>query len=287
MKPINIIIVSGLSGSGKTTVLKALEDLGFYCVDNLPVLLLPKFLDLCQSSTDDITRIALGMDVRERSFLNEYRTAVNQLRADGYRAELIFLESKDEVLIQRFSETRRSHPLSENGSVREGIQREREKLHEIKALADRIFDTSEMNVHQLRDLFNAHYEDFLKRDMSLTFLSFGFKYGVPHDSDLVFDVRFLPNPYFVNELKFLDGKNEKVAAYVLEWPETSEFLTKLKDLLSFQIPLYEREGKAYLTVSIGCTGGKHRSVAIAQILKDHFLQKRPRVHIIHRDCEKS
>jgi UPF0042 nucleotide-binding protein len=286
MQEIGIIIISGLSGSGKSTALKTLEDLGFYCVDNLPIILLPEFIELCQSSSYDMTRAALGMDVRERTFLKAFQPTLEKLRNEGYRIELIFLECSDEILIQRFSETRRQHPLSDSESVLEGIKRERELLKEIKAVSDRILDTSELNVHQLRNIFQEYFVEISKSDMAITFMSFGFKYGVPHDIDLVFDVRFLPNPYFVRGLKHLDGNDEKVASYIFSRPEAKVFLEKLIDFLSFQLPLFEREGKSYLTVAFGCTGGKHRSVAIASYLKKCFLKGRDRVHVLHRDLEK-
>ena len=286
MKETNIIIISGLSGSGKSTALRTLEDLGFFCIDNLPVILLPKFIELCHSSSDEISKVALVMDVREGAFLKEYQPTLARIRHDGHRIELIFLESSEEILIQRFSETRRQHPLSKTGSVCEGIKLETELLKEIKTDADKIIDTSELNVHQLRKIFEEYFVGFSKRDMALTFMSFGFKYGVPHDTDTVFDVRFLPNPFFVSELKKRDGNDEMVSRYVFDWPDTMIFIEKLKDFLSFQIPLFEREGKYYHTVAIGCTGGKHRSVAIVNYLKNFFLNERQRVYVIHRDIDK-
>ncbi len=286
MKELHLIIISGLSGSGKSTALKTLEDMGFFCVDNLPILLLPKFIDLCNSSTDDISRVALCADIREKTFLKEYTPTLEGLRGEGYRIQLIFLESTDEVLIQRFSETRRQHPLSTGGSVREGITLERRMLEDLKGQADRIIDTSDLNVHQLRALFQEYFISVSKQDMSLTFMSFGFKHGIPHDADMVLDVRFLPNPYFVPELKELDGHDGRVSGYVLQWPETQSFIEKLKDFISFQIPLFEREGKSYLTVAVGCTGGRHRSVTLADYLKEHYSREREGVFSIHRDLEK-
>lgn len=282
-KEINVIIISGISGSGKSTVLKTLEDLGFFCVDNLPILLLPKFIELCNSSSDDISKVALVMDVRERTFLKEYKPTLERMRSDNCRIELIFLECSDNSLLQRFSETRRHHPLSDGGSVLVDIKREREILKDIKAEADRIIDTSDLNVHQLRQTIEEYFVSVSRRDMVITFMSFGYKYGIPHEADIVFDVRFLPNPYFVRDLKELDGNDEQVTAYIFNRPETHAFLEKLKDLLSFQIPLFEREGKSYLTVAAGCTGGRHRSVAIANHLKNYFAQKRQQVYVLHRD----
>lgn len=285
MKEIGIIIISGLSGSGKSTALRTLEDLGFYCVDNLPVTLLPQFIDLCRSSSHDISRIALGIDVRERFFLKEYKPTLAMLRSHGAHIELIFLECSDKTLIQRFSETRRQHPLSQEGSVVEGINSERAMLEEMKLEADRIIDTSEMNVHQLRNFFQKCFVGISSTDMAITFMSFGFKYGVPHNIDMLFDVRFMPNPHFVGELRELNGNDPRVSEYVLQGADTLIFLEKLKDFLSFQIPLFEREGKAYLTVALGCTGGKHRSVAIVNRLKQLCEPARERIHVIHRDID--
>jgi len=285
-KAISIIIISGLSGSGKSTALRTLEDLGFFCVDNLPILLLPKFIELCNSSSDDISKVALVMDVRERTFLKEYQPTIERMRNDNCRIELFFLECSDDFLLQRFSETRRQHPLSDDGSVLASITRERELLKEMKAHADRIIDTSELNVHQLRQRIEDCFMGGSKRDMAITFMSFGFKYGIPHEADIVFDVRFLPNPYFIRELKELDGNDRRVSGYVFSRPETAAFLEKIKDLLLFQIPLFEREGKSYLTVAAGCTGGRHRSVAVSNYLSDFFLQARQRIYVTHRDLEK-
>ena len=286
MRELRIIIISGLSGSGKSTALKTLEDLGFFCVDNLPVLLLPKFIELCQGSIHDVSKIGLVMDVREREFLLEYPRMLGLLKAEGYHIELIFLECSDELLIQRFSETRRQHPLSDEGSVAEGIQAEREKLGELKALADKIIDTSELTVHQLRMLLEDYFQQLATRSMHITFMSFGFKHGVPHDIDMLFDVRFLPNPYFVSELKDLEGTDRRVADYVLRSAETRVYVQKLQDFISFQIPLFEREGKTYLTIAIGCTGGRHRSVVIADYLQQLFPRETYDVYINHRDLKK-
>ena len=286
MKETSIIIISGLSGTGKSTVLRTLEDLGYFCVDNLPVTLLPKFIQLCDGTSDDISRVALGMDVRERKFLHEVQPAIDNLRDEGYRVELIFLECIDDVLIQRFSETRRQHPLSDSGSVRNGIALEREMLGSVKLRADKIIDTSDLNVHQLRNIFQEYFVGTSRGKLAITFMSFGFKYGVPHDSDIVLDVRFMPNPYFIKELRPLNGTDEKVSQYVLGREEARRYLQMLKDFLSFQIPLFETEGKSYLTVAVGCTGGKHRSVTVASSLKDFFSASRQRVHVLHRDLEK-
>jgi len=286
MREIIIIIISGPSGSGKTTALKTLEDLGFFCVDNLPVLLLPKFIELCQSSTNDISKIGLVMDIREREFLREYPDVLDLLKAEGYRIELIFLESSDEVLVQRFSETRRQHPIGDGGSIRDGIQKEREQLSVLKAQADRIIDTSTLTVHELRALLESYFHQLSRRAMNITFMSFGFKNGVPHDVDMILDVRFLPNPHFIRELRDLDGSDPRVAEYVFRSPETQRYVDKLRDFLAFQLPLFEREGKTYLTIAIGCTGGRHRSMVIVNYLGNIFSGGKYQVHITHRDSMK-
>jgi UPF0042 nucleotide-binding protein len=286
MREIIITIISGLSGSGKSTALNTLEDLGFFCVDNLPVLLLPKFIELCQSSINDISKIGLVMDVREREFLKEYPDMLDLLKTEGYRIELIFLDSSDDVLIQRFSETRRQHPLGEGGSILDGIQMEREQLSALKSRADKIIDTSALTVHELRTLLENYFQQLSTRTMNITFMSFGFKNGVPHDVDMILDVRFLPNPHFVRELKDLDGTDPRVAEYVSRSPETQRYLEKLKDFLAFQLPLFEREGKTYLTIAIGCTGGRHRSIVIANYLREIFSDGKFQVHATHRDIKK-
>jgi UPF0042 nucleotide-binding protein len=286
MREIIITIISGLSGSGKSTALNTLEDLGFFCVDNLPVLLLPKFIELCQSSINDISKIGLVMDVREREFLREYPDMLDLLKTEGYRIELIFLDSSDDVLIQRFSETRRQHPLGEGGSILDGIRMEREQLSALKSRADKIIDTSALTVHELRTLLENYFQQLSTRTMNITFMSFGFKNGVPHDVDMILDVRFLPNPHFVRELKDLDGTDPRVAEYVSRSPETQRYLEKLKDFLAFQLPLFEREGKTYLTIAIGCTGGRHRSIVIANYLREIFSDGKFQVHATHRDIKK-
>ena len=286
MKEIIITIISGLSGSGKSTALNTLEDLGFFCVDNLPVLLLPKFIELCQSSINDISKIGLVMDVREREFLREYPDMLDLLKTEGYRIELIFLDSSDDVLIQRFSETRRQHPLGEGGSILDGIRMEREQLSALKSRADKIIDTSALTVHELRTLLENYFQQLSTRTMNITFMSFGFKNGVPHDVDMILDVRFLPNPHFVRELKDLDGTDPRVAEYVSRSPETQRYLEKLKDFLAFQLPLFEREGKTYLTIAIGCTGGRHRSIVITNYLREIFSDGKYQVHATHRDIKK-
>jgi len=285
-KEVTIIIISGISGSGKSTALRTLEDLGFFCIDNLPILLLPKFIELCNNSSDDISKVALVIDIRERAFLKEYPSTLACLRQAHHHIEVIFLECTDAALIQRFSETRRQHPLGDGRSVLEDIIRERDMLKDIKAEADRIIDTSNLNVHQLKHIIEECFVRLSQRDMVITFISFGYKYGIPHEADIVFDVRFLPNPYFIAELKNLDGTDPRIVHYLFSRHETETFIEKLTDLLSFQIPLFEREGKSYLTIAVGCTGGRHRSVVIANYLRDNYINERKRVFTHHRDLSK-
>ncbi|MEI6610661.1 MAG: RNase adapter RapZ [Deltaproteobacteria bacterium] len=288
MKNLRVVIITGLSGSGKSTALRALEDIGFFCVDNLPVVLLPKFLDITVLSSPDIKQVALVMDLRERSFLDKYKRIFAGLKEKGYRIEILFLECSDDSLLHRFSETRRSHPLSVKGSVIEGIELEREKLDSLKQMADRIIDTTSVNVHQLKDAVQRHYLPSSKhKKMVVNVTSFGYRYGLPTDADLVFDVRFLPNPHYIEDLKIYDGHNKAVEKYVLGNNESKEFLKKILDLMNFLIPLYEKEGKAMLNIAMGCTGGKHRSVVMANQLSAHFFTMKYIVNTSHRDINKS
>ena len=288
MKNLRVVIITGLSGSGKSTALRALEDIGFFCVDNLPVVLLPKFLAITVLSSPEIKQVALVMDLRERSFLDKYKRIFAGLKEKGYRIEILFLECSDDSLLHRFSETRRSHPLSVKGSVIEGIELEREKLDSLKQMADKIIDTTSVNVHQLKDAVQRHYLPSSKhKKMVVNVTSFGYRYGLPTDADLVFDVRFLPNPHYIEELKIYDGHNKAVERYVLGNTESKEFLRKILDLMNFLIPLYEKEGKAMLNIAMGCTGGKHRSVVMANQLSAHFFALKYIVNTSHRDINKS
>jgi UPF0042 nucleotide-binding protein len=285
---VHVVIVTGLSGSGKSTAIRVLEDLGFYCIDNLPVVLTPKFIELCQNSEEDIPRIALGIDLRERRFLGDYDAVLEDVRRAGHRVEIIYLDAADDVLVRRFSETRRPHPLAEGGSVAAGIAREREGLAGLKALADRIIDTSAFTVHQLRDELRRLLADAVGSEaaMRVLLLSFGYKYGLPTDTDIVLDVRFLPNPFFVDELRALDGTDAAVANYVLDRTETQEFLALTMALLDFALPLYVKEGKRYLTVGLGCTGGRHRSVALVVELERRLAGHGYPVRVQHRDVSR-
>ena len=284
MKNKKITIITGLSGSGKTTAINALEDAGFFCIDNLPIILLPKFLELRTETNSEITKLALVMDLREKEFLQRYPEIFQKLRNEGYLFEILFLEASPEVLLRRYSQTRRKHPLSEGKSLPEGIQAEREALKELRDLADRIIDTSNYNVHELKEIVLNHVLKAIpEKRMKIFILSFGYKYGIPHDADLVIDVRCLPNPHFVQELKNLDGTSPKVKEYMDRWKETHDFLDKYLDLLYFLIPLYEKEGKSSLTIAIGCTAGRHRSVSIAETIFKKLKKAKFFITLTHRD----
>lgn len=287
-RPIRVVVITGLSGSGKSTAIRALEDLGFFCIDNLPVVLLPKLIELFPSKPDEIEQIALVVDAREARFLVGARDAVERIRADGGRVQILFLECGDAVLLRRYSETRRRHPLSPSGSVEEGIARERQLLQGLREAADWVIDTSEMTVHQLRELVQSYFErPDQGRRMNLAVVSFGFKHGIPPMADLVFDVRFLPNPYFVPELRAQSGLEPGVRDHVLQHPAAQELLAQVENFVETFRPLYDREGKSYLTVTVGCTGGRHRSVAIAEELGRRLRREQISVVVRHRDLERS
>jgi RNase adapter protein RapZ len=280
----HIVIITGMSGSGKSTAIRALEDAGFFCIDNLPVLLIPKLTELAGSG--QIERMALVVDVREGIFLKEAPRVLDEVRRAGHQVEVLFLDASDDSLIRRFSETRRRHPLAPTGAVADGIAAERGELKDLRELADQVIDSSALNVHDLKRMVQARFSPEPAAGPSLSVMSFGYRHGVPPQADLVLDVRFLPNPYFVPDLKGLTGKNPKVAAYVLDREETQQFLEKVVDLCRFLFPRYQKEGKAYLTVALGCTGGKHRSVAIAAELTRRLQEEIPRIQLWDRDIEK-
>ena len=288
MKNLRVVIITGLSGSGKSTALRALEDIGFFCVDNLPVVLLPKFLAITAKSSPEIKRVALVMDLRERGFLEKYKRIFDLIKGKGDKIEILFLDATDDSLLHRFSETRRTHPLSEKGSVIDGIRLEREKLSSLKQMADQVIDTTSANVHQLKDIIQRHFLPASgHKKLIVNVISFGYRYGLPADADLVFDVRFLPNPYFTEELKDFDGQNNAVREFVLNNEKTKIFLKKFLDLMTFLIPLYDKEGKVRLNVALGCTGGKHRSVVMGNQLGAHFSEMKYIVNVTHRDINKS
>jgi UPF0042 nucleotide-binding protein len=288
VQPLRLVIISGLSGSGKTHAIKCFEDLGFFCVDNLPPALLPKFAELCLQRERDVQDVALGIDIRERGFFSDFFRNLETLKASGYAVELLFLEARDEVLVRRFSESRRPHPLLPHAPVLEGVQLERERLMDLRQNADRIIDTSDITVHELKDLLGRQYlESVQGHRLTLSLLTFGFKFGVPYDIDLLFDVRFLLNPNFVPDLKALTGEEPRVQSYILSDPNTKPLLDHLESLFRFLLPLYEQERRSYLTVAIGCTGGRHRSVAVASMLKQTFAALGHDVSIRHRDLHRS
>jgi UPF0042 nucleotide-binding protein len=256
-----IVVLTGMSGGGKSTAVRALEDSGYFCVDNLPTVLVPKLLEL--AAQGQYPHIALVVDAREGHFLKDAPAVMEEARRAGHDVTILFLDASDDALLRRFSETRRRHPLAPDSTAAEGIRRERQLLRDLRELADQVVDTSALTVHDLKRLVQTRFAQAAARTPTLSVLSFGFRYGVPPQADLVFDVRFLPNPYFVPELKPLTGEDARVASWVLEREETQAFLEKLVDLCRFLFPRYQREGKAYLTVALGCTGGKHRSVALA------------------------
>ena len=287
-RPIRLVVVTGLSGSGKSTALRALEDLGFFCIDNLPVVLLPRLLELSALTTDEVKKFALVVDARESGYLGSAPSVVQNAREAGHDVHVLFLEADDEVLLRRYSETRRRHPLAPEGSVAEGIARERALLEGLRSLADETVDTSELTVHELKQIVQDRFASSPGQTApNVTVMSFGFKHGLPPQADLVFDVRFLPNPHFVETLRPRSGLDEDVARYVLDRPETRTFLKKIEDLILWLLPEYESERKSYLTVAIGCTGGRHRSVAIACRLARALSEAGVEATLRHRDVDRT
>lgn len=275
-----IVIITGLSGSGKTVALRALEDSGFFCVDNLPVALINSFISMVLKNKE-IKKIGIGIDIREKGFLSEVTEVMHTLKSK-HSTEILFLEAEGEVLLRRFKETRRPHPLG--GNIEEAIQIERERVFMLKDVADRIIDTSSFTPHQLRQFVTSIYSvGNGKRQMKVILISFGFKFGIPKNIDLLFDVRFLSNPHFVEELKALKGTDKKVSRYILQKKTTREFMRKMRELFDFLIPLYIKEGRPYLTIGIGCTGGNHRSPAVVEKMKNYLERYAVNLSIVHRD----
>lgn len=282
-----IIVVTGMSGSGKSTAVRALEDEGYYCIDNLPVRLFKQFIDLIGTSSIAAKGVVLGADIRGREFFKGYENAFSKLVKAGHRIDILFIDAADEVLVRRFSETRRRHPVYETCSVVEGIRVERERLAGLRHMATRVIDSSDFNVHQLKDfVLRIVRGEERENPFMIEVQSFGFRYGVPLESGMVMDVRFLPNPFFIPELKEFSGLDERVRDYVLDNRLTAAFLDNFFPLLEMVVPAHRKEGKAYLTISIGCTGGRHRSVAIAEATGMHLRNLWPSVRITHRDIEK-
>ena len=283
----HFVIITGVSGSGKSVALKAFEDLGFFCIDNIPPALILKFSELCLSSAGEIPKVALGIDIRERDFLGDFPESFVIIRKQGNLAEILFLDARDDVLIRRFSETRRKHPLAERIGILEGIGLERKMISPLKEMADLIIDTSDFNIHDLQQTLTSWFLNLnSERKVRNFILSFGYKYGLPFQADLIFDVRFLPNPFFKEEYQSLNGLNETVMDFVLSAPKTKEFMEHLLGFIKFLLPEYEREGKSYLTIAIGCTGGKHRSVVIAAKLGELLKEIGYNAIVNHRDVNK-
>jgi len=279
------VILTGLSGSGKGSVLNTFEDLGYYCVDNLPVALIPTFIEL-SSQGREIERAAVLVDAREGENIERLPAIVRELK-NNHRATLVFIEASDGVLQRRFSETRRPHPLGHGHPILDGIREERRRMAPIRRIADVVIDTSKFTVHELRQLVIDRFEKASQRPLLVSVVSFGFRYGIPADADLVFDVRFLPNPHFVLRLRPYSGKDARVARYIRSFPQTGEFLRRIDSLLAYLIPHYIREGKSYLTIAVGCTGGRHRSVALAEVIRRTIQRRGYSAKVVHRDIDKS
>jgi UPF0042 nucleotide-binding protein len=287
-EPIAFVVITGLSGAGKSYAIKCFEDMGFFCVDNLPTTLIPTFADLIAGSPRLIPRVALGVDVREGEYLSHLLDALAELKTRGHRVEVLFLEASEAALVRRFHETRRRHPLGgDGGNMLEAIRAERKAMAHMREVADRIVDTSALTVHQLKALLAELYVvPTTRTGLATSLVSFGFKHGIPVDADLVFDVRFLPNPHFVEGLRALDGRDERVRAFVLGQEATTELMARLQGLLEFVLPWYQREGKAYLTIAIGCTGGRHRSVAVVEALRAFLDGLGWTPTVLHRDLDR-
>ena len=282
-----VVILTGVSGSGKTTALRALEDAGFYCIDNLPIVFLEKLLGLSAHTAGEISRIALVVDAREPRFLADAPRAIEEVRQKGNDVQILFLDASDDSLVHRYSETRRRHPMAgETGTVPDGIAAERRALADLEALADEVIDTTSLNVHELKRLVTRRFAAGEGARLGVTLVSFGFRFGIPTHADMVLDVRFLPNPFFIPELKPHPGTDPRVAAFVLGQPDAKAFLDRLVDLLGFLLPRYRAEGKSYLTLAVGCTGGKHRSVALAAALAERLEASGQPVRLWHRDVDK-
>ncbi len=279
-----MIVVTGLSGSGRSAALKSFEDIGFYCVDNLPLALLPPFVEFAERS-EQAYRSAIGIDIREKGFPEQFPALYGSLKARVSFIELLFLDASDQTIVRRFSETRRPHPLAKGATpLLDGIRQERIALQDVKKLADRIIDSSDFTVHDLRQTIERQYSDVdTDRPMVITLITFGYKFGVPYDLDLLFDLRFLPNPHFVPELKALTGEDEDVREYIMARHDAVDFLDRLLEFLAYLLPRYRREGKSYLTVGLGCTGGRHRSVALAVLVAERLREKGYDVNVRHRD----
>ncbi|GAA0865879.1 RNase adapter RapZ [Paraclostridium tenue] len=278
------IIVTGLSGSGKSEAMKSLEDIGFYCIDNLPPTLITKFAELCYQGNSNIDKVALGIDIRGREFFETLHESLSYLEKEDYKYEVLFLDCADDVLVKRYKMTRRNHPLAKSTQITEGIKEERAILQTLREKADSIIDTSNMKPRDLKEEISRLYlEGEENPKLTISIVSFGFKHGIPIDADLVFDVRFLPNPYYIEDLRPKTGDDQEVRDYVMDSEVSKEFFAKLKDMIEFLIPQYIEEGKSHLVIAIGCTGGRHRSVTISNLIYDELIKKGYRVVKKHRD----
>ncbi|MGD0100280.1 MAG: RNase adapter RapZ [Acidobacteriota bacterium] len=280
----DLVVVTGMSGSGKGTVLKTFEDLGFFCIDNLPVPLIPKFVEGINVSGGEVRNAALVIDIRAGERLHGLEHLIGELRKSAFHLFVLYLEARDDVLVRRFSETRRPHPLSGGRPLREAIQMERRRLRKLRELADYTIDTSDSNVHEVKALVMERFRKHPRSsDLNLNLLSFGYKNGIPLEADLLFDARFLPNPYFVPRLKALSGRDREVVRYLRSFPQTKEFVKRIGDLLEYLLPNYLKEGKSYLTIAVGCTGGRHRSVFVVEELAKLLKNRRRAIRVHHRD----
>jgi UPF0042 nucleotide-binding protein len=282
-----LVIITGMSGAGKSQAIKVLEDINYYCMDNLPPALLPNFAELCQSSSMDVSKVAVVADIRGGIFFKDLFNSLEELKKKGIGYRILFLDASDDDLIKRFKEQRRPHPLSAGGTIMEGLLEERNKLEEVKRKSDYIIDTTKMTLGRLKEeILNIFVKGSISYNLNITIMSFGYKYGLPQEADLVFDVRFLPNPYYIEDLKHNTGNDENVKEYVMGFDTTSIFLKKLMDMLKFLLPLYIKEGKSNLVIAVGCTGGRHRSVTISNYLASMLTAENYRVLLNHRDLGK-
>jgi len=281
---LRFVIITGLSGAGKSQAIKFLEDLGFFCVDNLPPALILKFAEICSQTRGGIEKVAVVTDIRGGRFFDQLQSSLEELEKGGFNYEILFLEASDETLIKRYKTSRRMHPLAGDGRIIRGVKAERMKLEEIKKKANYIIDTTNMSTSRLKqEIVHLLVEGGKAEKLILNIISFGFKYGIPLDGDLVFDVRFLPNPYYIESMKKLSGNDDEVREYVMRWPEAREFMEKLVEMIEFLIPYYIKEGKSQLVIAIGCTGGRHRSVTMSNMLCQRLKEKDHRVILEHRD----
>ncbi len=281
------VIITGMSGAGKSQAIKILEDINYYCMDNMPPALLPNFAELCKGSSEDVNKVAVVADIRGGIFFKDLFNSLNELKNMGIQYHILFLDASDDELVKRYKEQRRPHPLSATGTIVDGIRNERLSLNEVKEKSDYIIDTTSMKLGRLKEeILDIFVQGNVTYNINITVMSFGFKYGLPQDADLVFDVRFLPNPFYIEALKNFTGNDENVREYVMSFETTEMFINKLKDMLIFLLPHYIKEGKSNLVIAIGCTGGKHRSVAITNCIAEILSEEKYRVMLNHRDVEK-